>query len=66
LAVILLLVALAIVVLGRSTWHSDPFGAWPIIVLLAVVGINACAAVGGVALARHAGQRDVHLDRPAR
>jgi multisubunit Na+/H+ antiporter MnhG subunit len=62
LAVFLLLVALAILALGPSAWDGDPFGAWVMTVLLAVVGINACTAVGAVALARHAHRRDAHLD----
>jgi hypothetical protein len=51
----------AIITLGQSTWNSDPFGPWAILMLLAVVGVNACTAFGGVTLARHAQHRDDHL-----
>jgi len=61
LAALLAVMGVAIVVLGRSVWSSDPFGAWAILILLALVALNGCAAIGGAALARHSRQRDAHL-----
>jgi MFS family permease len=56
------LLGVLIVSLGWSTAHEDPFGAWAILGLLAILGINACTAIAGVALARHVASRDAHLD----
>jgi hypothetical protein len=61
LAVLLAGTGVAIVVLGRSVWSSDPFGAWAILILLALAVLNGCTAIGGVALARHSRLRDAHL-----
>ena len=61
LAVGMVVLAAIVLILGRSMWNSDAFGAWAVLILLAIVAINACTAVGGVALARHAQSRDSHL-----
>jgi hypothetical protein len=61
LAALLAGTGIAIVLLGRSMWSSDPFGAWAILILLALVVMNGCTAIGGVALARHSQRRDAHL-----
>ena len=54
-------VTAAVLILGRSTWNGDPFGAWAILILLGIVALNACTAFGGAALARHVQNRDSHL-----
>jgi hypothetical protein len=53
--------AMAVVAVGRSSAAGDPFGTPAILILLALVTLNACTAIGGVALARHARHRDAHF-----
>lgn len=60
LAVVFVLLALAVVIVGFSA-SNDPFDAVAIVGLLVIVLLNGCTAIGGAALARHARNRDAHL-----
>ena len=60
LAGIFILTLLAVVIVGFSS-SDDAFDAVAIGVLVVIVWLNACTAIGGAALARHAQNRDAHL-----
>ena len=55
-----ILTLLAVVIVGFSS-SDDAFDAVAIGVLVVIVWLNACTAIGGAALARHAQNRDAHL-----
>jgi hypothetical protein len=42
---------------------QDPLAGWVVLMLLAILGINACTAVSGVALRQHAASRALSHER---